>query len=49
MDKKQEHNEWQCPDCGHDKTILVNYDPLWRDGDIVCAMCNKHVRNYDAG
>ena len=42
---------WRCkaPGCNSTTTTLINYDPLWRDGDIVCASCAAHVRNFDAG
>lgn len=40
-----------CPHCGapaseHD---LFNYDPIWRDGDVICRRCKWRVRRYDAG
>lgn len=35
--------------CQHKNQVLENYDPIWHDGDIVCADCGKHIRSYDAG
>lgn len=22
---------------------LVNYDPVWRDGDLICSKCGKYI------
>lgn len=38
-----------CHKCGSCKTEVVNYDPLWRDGDVVCSECKEHIRFYNAG
>ena len=42
-----------CPDCKGkpEKNKLVNYDYMWRDGDIICAKegCLRFIRYYDAG
>lgn len=39
-----------CPSCGLDfrHWHVENYDPIWRDGDVVCE-CGQRVRGYDAG
>jgi hypothetical protein len=39
-----------CPKCGKDYRHwhVENYDPIWRDGDVVCE-CGQRVRGYDAG
>ena len=39
-----------CPSCGKDfrHWHVENYDPIWRDGDVVCE-CGQRVRSYDAG
>lgn len=38
-----------CPKCGAgpDKQHIENYDPIWKDGDVVCE-CGTKVRNWDA-
>lgn len=38
-----------CPECLHPETEVVNYDEMWRDGDVVCKRCGVYVRGYDAG
>jgi hypothetical protein len=40
-----------CPHCGAPNTEhrVENYDPIWRDGDVVCTRCGGYVRGYDAG
>lgn len=35
--------------CKHKNTKVINYDPIWRDGDVICEDCGKHIRTYDAG
>ena len=35
--------------CKHKETVVINYDPVWRDGDVVCVDCGKHIRSFDAG
>ena len=39
-----------CPKCGLDYRHwhVINYDPVWRDGDVVCE-CGERIRGYDAG
>lgn len=39
-----------CPNCGSSprEHKLVNFDPMFRDGDIHCSLCNTFVRGYDA-
>jgi len=39
-----------CPSCGKDHRHwhVENYDPIWRDGDVVCE-CGQRIRMYDAG
>lgn len=39
-----------CPSCGKDfrHWHVENYDPIWRDGDVVCE-CGTRIRGYDAG
>ena len=31
------------------KPIVINYDPMWRDGEVVCDKCKSLIRDYDAG
>lgn len=31
------------------KEILINYDLIWKDGDVVCEKCGKYIRSFDAG
>lgn len=38
-----------CPKCGSENTEVVNFNEVWRDGDIVCRECKAYVRGYDAG
>lgn len=44
-------NDKTCPKCGStpDKHEVRNYNPIWRDGDVYCMVCNTKVRDYDAG
>jgi len=44
-------NPTECPNCGAtpDKWTVENYDPMWRDGDVVCTVCRTRIRGYDAG
>lgn len=35
--------------CEHKNTIVINYSPIWHDGDVVCEDCGKYIRSYDAG
>jgi len=35
--------------CDDQKLILINYDMMWHDGDIVCESCGGYIRSYDAG
>lgn len=39
----------KCPQCGGDDFRVENYDPIWRDGDVMCNKCDIRVRGYDAG
>ena len=39
----------QCPECGSDDSTVVDYDPMWHDGDVVCNRCNTYIRAWDAG
>lgn len=39
----------ECPQCRSTKTVVYNYDPVWRDGDIHCADCGKKLGMFDAG
>ena len=52
-DVDREHKAKDCPTCKGkpEKVKLVNYDDMWRDGEIICAdeECNRFVRDYDAG
>ena len=50
------NHEYKAEDCSicngkPKKTELVNYDYMWRDGDVICGEkgCNRFVRYYDAG
>lgn len=36
------------PRCIHEPT-LVNYDPIWHDGDVICRHCGGWIRSFDAG
>lgn len=38
-----------CPSCGSPPSEhhVENYDPMWRDGDVICK-CGTKVRDYDA-
>jgi hypothetical protein len=40
---------WKCSaeGCKSTKTIVTNWDPMWRDGDVVCASCGVFVRSFD--
>lgn len=38
-----------CPECQSSDVEVVDYDPMWRDGDVVCKRCHTYVRGYDAG
>jgi hypothetical protein len=41
-------SQFGCPVCFSTQFIVVNYDPVWKDGEVRCN--NGHfVRNYDAG
>lgn len=30
-------------------TMVVDYDPMWHDGKVVCSNCGGFIRSYDAG
>ena len=38
-----------CDNCDSTDTEVRNYDPVWRDGDVMCNNCGGYVRGYDAG
>ncbi len=38
-----------CPECYSTNSEVVNYDAMWRDGDVVCKDCGTYDRGYDAG
>ena len=44
-------NPQKCPKCGSgpEDWDVENYDPIWRDGDVVCQKCRTRIRGYDAG
>ncbi len=31
------------------KTVIVNYDVMWHEGQIICQICNGFVGFFDAG
>lgn len=35
--------------CKHKNTVVINYSPIWHDGDVVCEDCGKYIRSFDAG
>lgn len=35
--------------CKHENKEVINYSPIWHDGDVVCSDCGKYIRSYDAG
>lgn len=35
--------------CKHRKTVVADYDTVWRDGNIRCVECGKIIRSFDAG
>lgn len=39
----------RCPKCASSDLVLTDYDPRFRDGNLVCSKCNTYVRGYDAG
>lgn len=37
----------ECEKCdGYPPCKVINYDPMWKDGDVVCE---KWIRFFDAG
>lgn len=44
-------DESKCPTCNSDDSqhVLINYEPMWHEGDIVCKLCGSKVRKFDAG
>lgn len=40
-----------CKQCGsHPKNHkVVDYDSVWRDGNVTCTICDAFVRSFDAG
>lgn len=40
-----------CPYCGADehKLEVRNHDLMWHEGDVCCTVCDKKVRDFDAG
>lgn len=40
-----------CPGClsGPRDQEVRDYDPMWKDGNVVCLKCGTKVRDYDAG
>lgn len=44
------NNHKKCPvDPAHEGYEVRNYDQIWRDGDVHCAVCGAFIRDYDAG
>ena len=41
----------RCPTCGSDfrKWRVVDYNEIWRDGKVICSVCDTFIRDYDAG
>lgn len=35
--------------CEDRKPIMVNYDMMWHEADIVCGNCDGFIRYWDAG
>jgi hypothetical protein len=36
-------------ECKHEETVVINYDPMWHDGQVVCKKCKKYIREFDGG
>lgn len=32
-----------------EKRIVINYSPIWHDGEVVCSKCGQFIRFFDAG
>lgn len=40
----------QCPKCGAVGQVeMRNYEIMWHEGDIHCAVCGAFIRHFDAG
>jgi hypothetical protein len=37
--------------CKHDfeDQVVINFDRMWGDGDVVCKKCGKFIRTFDSG
>jgi hypothetical protein len=35
--------------CEHKNQTVTNYNPMWKDGDVICKDCGKFIRTWDAG
>jgi hypothetical protein len=36
-------------ECEDRRPIMVNYDMMWHEADIICANCDGFIRYWDAG
>lgn len=36
-------------ECPHHETVLIDFDRMWGDGEVVCKNCRKHIRWFDSG